>query len=182
MQIHWRNSEKLSEMDREYADHHLGVLQKGHSDLIDLWIDVASGSEHHRKGDAKVTIRCQARRADIVATGTDAEPGPALRSAIQKFEREVRRLRGKRSSHHHRPEVSPPHLGVVERVFRDEDYGFILTDSGEQVYFHRNALSGGLAYESLEEGQRVALNYHGGDDGPQASVVTLPPVEALGSP
>jgi ribosome-associated translation inhibitor RaiA/cold shock CspA family protein len=182
MQIHWRHAGKLSPAERDHAARHLGELEKGHSDLTDLWVDVASGSEHHRKGNEKVTIRCQARRAEIVATGTHVEAGLALREAIEKFEREVWRLRDKRSEHRRRSEAAPPHLGVVDRIFRDRDYGFILTDGGEQVYFHRNAVGGGLRYDAMEEGQRVALNYEGGAEGLQASVVTRPPADALGSP
>jgi cold shock CspA family protein len=183
MQIHWRHPKKLSEIDREYALRRLQELEEGRGDLTDLWIDIASGSGHHRKGDEKVTIRCQARQATIVASGHDAEPGLALRVAIEKFEREVRHLRERRSHHRVRAKSgSPPHLGIVDRVVPEENYGFLLTDSGEQVYFHRNALTGGLRLEDLEEGQRVALNYHGGSDGLQANVVTPPSPDSAGGP
>jgi len=182
MEIHWRHPQKISEMEREFANRHLEELSKGHSDLTDLWVDIANGSGHHRKGDERVTIRCQARRASIVAIGTDAEPGLALRSALAKFEREVWRLRGKRSEHRPKPENLPPHLGIVDRVVRSEGYGFLLTDGGEQVYFHRNALHSGLEFDALEEGQRVALNYHQGNEGPQASVVAPPPLVTVAGP
>jgi len=183
MQIHWRHPNEVSETDREYALSRLQELENGNADLTDLWIDVASHGGHHRKGDEKVTIRCQARRATIVATGHDAEPGLALRAAVEKFEREVWHLRERRSDHHPKAASgSPPHLGIVDRTIPEEDYGFLLTDSGEQVYFHRNALHGGLQLEDLEEGQRVALNFEGGNDGLQASVVTPPAPDSAGGP
>ena len=182
MQIHWRHPGSLSDAEREFAERHLSGLAEGHGDLTDLWIDVSSESQHHKKGDKKVTIRCQARRASIVAVGADAEPGLALRAAIEKFEREVWQLRDRRTDHRPRPASAPPHLGVVDRVVRDEDYGFLLTDAGEQVYFHRNSLHDGLDFERLEEGQRVALNYYAGDNGPQASVVVPPPLETPQGP
>lgn len=182
MEIHWRHPEKITEAEREFAMRHLEDLAAGHADLTDLWVDIANGSQHHRKGDEKVTIRCQARRASIVAIGTGDEAGLALREALEKFEREVWQLREKRAEHRPKPETSPPHLGIVDRVVRDEDYGFLITDGGEQVYFHRNALHEGLDFEDLEEGQRVALNYHPGNDGPQASVVTPPPPGAPAGP
>jgi len=182
MEIHWRHPQKISDADREFAMRHLRGLQEGHADLTDLWIDIAGGSEHHRKGDEKVTIRCQARRASIIATGSDAEASLALRTALEKFEREVWRLRERRAEHRPKPEPSPPHLGIIDRIFREEDYGFLLTDSGEQIYFHRNALGEGLRFDALEEGQRVALNYHAGDDGPQASIVTSPPLDSIAGP
>lgn len=182
MQIHWRHPKAVSEAEREFALRHLEQLAEGHHDLTDLWIDVSAGSAHHRKGDERVSIRCQARRASIVAVGTGAEPGLALRAAIEKFEREIWRLRHRRADHRPRPKPGPPALGIVDRIIRDKDYGFLLTDGGEQVYFHRNALDGGLEFGALEEGQRVALDFYGGEDGPQASVVTLPPPDARTGP
>ena len=67
-------------------------------------------------------------------------------------------------------------MGLIDRVFLDDGYGFVLTDAGEQVYFHRNAVSGSLTFEALSEGQRVGLNVEPGRDGPQATVITdVPP-------
>lgn len=183
MQVHWRHPHELKEVDRDFAMGRLGHLEAGHRDLTDLWIDVARSSGHHRKGDSTVTIRCQARRATIVASGHDAEPGLALRAAVEKFEREVLRLRDRRSVRRVKTiSSSPPVLGIIDRIMREEEYGFILTDAGEQIYFHRNALNDALPFEDLREGQRVALNFHAGNDGPQASIVTTPPPDAALGP
>jgi cold shock CspA family protein len=46
------------------------------------------------------------------------------------------------------------------------------------VYFHRNALHGGLELERLEEGQRVGLDLEGGDKGLQATYVRPAPPDA----
>jgi CspA family cold shock protein len=72
----------------------------------------------------------------------------------------------------------PPELGIIDEVFADQGYGFILTDGGESVYFHGNALHGGLELEGLEEGQRVAFNIEGGEKGLQATVVRPAPPDA----
>lgn len=74
--------------------------------------------------------------------------------------------------------ASPPDLGVIDAVFVDKGYGFILTDGGERVYFHRNAVHGGLDFEQLTEGQRIGLNLEGGLEGPQATVVVPAPPDA----
>ncbi|HPG25551.1 MAG TPA: cold shock domain-containing protein [Myxococcota bacterium] len=175
MQIHWRNPGDLSELERDFAMRHLEGLAAGHNDLTDVWIDVMPSSDHHRKGNERVKIRCQARRATLIATGQDVETGLALRSAVEKLEREVWRLRDRRTNRRPRElGAAPPHLGIVDRVMRDEGYGFVLTDAGVQVYFHRNALADDLDFDRLEEGQRVALNYHPGEDGPMANVVRSP--------
>jgi cold shock CspA family protein len=72
----------------------------------------------------------------------------------------------------------PPHLGIVDRIFPEDGYGFVLTDAGEQVYFHRNAVQGALDFEGLVEGDRVSLNLEAGDEGPQATVVLPAPPDA----
>ena len=72
----------------------------------------------------------------------------------------------------------PALLGLVDRLNREEGYGFALTDDGTSVYFHRNAVGGGLDWESLETGQRIALSIEAGTAGPQATVVTAPDPDA----
>jgi cold shock CspA family protein len=66
----------------------------------------------------------------------------------------------------------------VDRVFREDGYGFVLTEAGEQVYFHRNAVREPLAFERLREGDPVSLNLEAGDEGPQATVLLPAPPEA----
>lgn len=181
MEIHWRNPGELSEAEQTLATERIESLAQGHTDLIDVWVDVEPSSSHHRKGAERVTIRAQVRGANLVAHAKEDTLRPALRAALDRFERELQKRRDKRSD----PRAiatpsSPPHLGIVDRVFLDRDYGFLLSDAGEQIYFHRNALDEALAFEGLEEGQRVAFNYHPGDEGPQANVVTMPPPDAFG--
>ena len=45
---------------------------------------------------------------------------------------------------------------VLDRVFPDRDYGFVITEGGEQVYFHRNAVLGG-AFDALAPGSEVTF-------------------------
>lgn len=177
MQIHWRNLEGIDEADRLKAEERLRALSEGHDDLIDVRIS-ARESGHHRRGEREVRITCQARRKDIVAARTRVELGLALNEALDAFEREVHDLRRRRRDERTQRPASPPLLGIVDRVFRDEGYGFLLTDGGEQVYFHRNAVKGGLDFERLEEGDRVALNVEAGREGPQATAVVMPPPDA----
>lgn len=178
MQIHWRHPEVVSEAERSAVTERLEALAEGHQDLIDVWVDLHQNT-HHRHGGDEVTIRCQARGADLVARRKAEEAGLALREALHAFEREVHRLREKRQDRRVEPAGgAPPHLGVVDRVFPERDYGFILTDAGDQVYFHRNALHAELSFEGLQEGQRVALNFAPGEKGLQANVVQPPPPDA----
>jgi ribosomal subunit interface protein len=176
MQIHWTYVDEIDDAQREAAEARLEKLGAGHDDLIDIRI-TGSKTQHHQHGQRGIRITCQARGREIVATRERAELSLALDECLDVFEREVKRLREKRRDRRTERPPLPPELGVVDRVFRDDGYGFVLTDSGDQVYFHRNALSG-LAFEGLAEGTRVGLNIEAGDKGPQATVVTPAPPDA----
>jgi len=176
VEVHWTHMGEVDARLREAVEQRLQALAEGHSDLIDLRV-TGSQSQHHRHGAREVRIRCQARGRELVVTRERDELGLALNEAVDAFEREVHRLRAQqRDRRSERPSL-PPHLGVVDRIFREQGYGFVLTDSGEQVYFHRNALSG-LEFEKLEEGRRVGLNIEAGERGPQATVVHAAPPDA----
>ncbi len=177
MEIHWKGATGLSDAERDAIESRLESLAGGHSDLIDIRIAL-DDSAHHRRGGKGARIVCQARGREIVV-GREAEDVLlALDQAMDVFEREVRRLRDLRQIHRELRPSSPPHLGIVDRVMLEDGYGFVLTDEGEQVYFHRNAVHGGLEFEQLEEGQRVALNYEAGNEGLQATTLVRPPPDA----
>jgi ribosomal subunit interface protein len=177
VEIHWYKCEKLEDAEKSVAEERLQGLAEHHTDLIDVKI-AARPTRHHRHGGKEVRISAEVRGVGIVAVRTRDDLGQALNETLDAFERELRRLRERRRDIRSVRLPEPPYLGIVDRVFRDEGYGFILTDGGEQVYFHRNALKRGLSFEALEEGKRVALNLEPGDEGPQANAVYPPPPDA----
>jgi cold shock CspA family protein len=170
MEIHWRHPELFRDTERELAEKRLRELARDRGDLIDVRI-AGHASNHHRHGGQEVRIACQARGTELVAARTREDAGLALNEVLDAFEREVWRMRHRRTQQRNERPGGPPESGVIDRVFADDGYGFILTDAGDSVYFHRNAVAGGLAFERLEEGQRVALNLESGDEGLQATVV-----------
>jgi len=177
MEIHWSHVEEISEDERQAFEARLTALAQGHTDLIDLRI-TGRASGHHRHGGREVRLACQVRGKEIVAVRSANELGLALNQAIDAFEREVRKLREIRSTHRDERRQSPTDLGIVDRVLRAAGYGFIVTDGGENVYFHRNAVHGGLDFERLAEGDRVALSVEAGEKGLQATAVLPPPLGA----
>jgi cold shock CspA family protein/ribosome-associated translation inhibitor RaiA len=174
VEIHWVGLTELEEAERAAVEARLEQLAEGHSDLIDLRI-AGHTTRHHHHGGQEVRITCQARGREIVATRTRPDLGLALNEVVDAFEREVHRLREKNRERSRVGVPAPPHLGIVDRIFREDGYGFILTDEGDQVYFHRNAVKEGLDFERLEEADRVALNVEPGREGPQATTVVAPP-------
>jgi ribosomal subunit interface protein len=179
MELHWYQPKIFREEDRALAEERIAELARDRTDLIDVRISARS-SAHHRHGGQEVRITCQARGREIVASRTRPDAGLALNEALDAFEREVRRMRDRRTQQRAERPAAPPVLGVVDEVLAGEGYGFILTDAGERVYFHRNSVHGGLEFERLTEGQRVGLNVEGGEEGPQATVVVPPPPDAPG--
>ena len=177
MEIHWVHAGDLSEDERGAAEERIRALGEGQTDLIDVRI-TARGTGHHKHGDKEVRIVCEARGREIVAARSREDLGLSLNEALDAFEREVRRMRERRSERRSERPAEPPHLGIVDRIFPDEGYGFVLTDSGEQVYFHRNAVQGALDFDRLSEGDRVGLNLEAGDEGPQATVLLEAPPDA----
>ncbi len=177
MEFHWVNPKLLGEQDRRSAEARIAELARDHTDLIDVRI-VVRETGHHRHGAQEVRITCDARGREIVAARTRPDAGLALNEALDAFEREVRRMRERRTQSRQERPAGPPELGVIDTVLREDGYGFILTDAGDRVYFHRNAVSGGLAFDGLDEGQRVGLDIEGGVEGPQATVVLPAPPDA----
>src|SRR5580692_7747052 len=62
--------------------------------------------------------------------------------------------------------------GRVKNLLAREDYGFIETADGRQIYFHRNAVLD-AAFDRLKVGSEVAFAEEEGVKGPQASTVRV---------
>jgi CspA family cold shock protein len=54
--------------------------------------------------------------------------------------------------------------GVIRRLIRDRGFGFIKTERGEDLFFHRSQLQG-IDYNSLREGQQVEFEVAKRPDG-----------------
>jgi len=106
----------------------------------------------------------------------------AFDAARRVLEDHARHSRGEAKLH------AVPDHGRVARLLPDRDCGFIATPGGEEIYFHRNSVTGD-AFDKLEIGSEVRfVTQHGESaEGPQASTVVplgkhhLPPTEAVRS-
>ena len=57
--------------------------------------------------------------------------------------------------------------GKFRRLIRDRGFGFITTEDGKDVFFHRSALAGG-DFDSLVEGTDVEFDLESGPKGHRA--------------
>ena len=76
-----------------------------------------------------------------------------------------------------RREVKRPHpdipIAFVVRLFPDDGYGFIkASDTDEEVYFHRNAVTNGQ-FDRIAIGTQVRYVATMGNEGPQATTVHI---------
>ena len=61
--------------------------------------------------------------------------------------------------------------GTIKRL-TDKGFGFIDTETGEDLFFHSSNLEG-VTFEQLHEGQRVSYTEGRGEKGPRAENVKL---------
>jgi cold shock CspA family protein/ribosome-associated translation inhibitor RaiA len=170
MDIHWDELGEIREAEREKIEARLRRLVEEHDDVLSIRI-AGQASQHHRHGGREVHITAMAKGQRIAASRAAPDLGKALHDAVQVFAHELRRSRERRSARPAERAGGPALLGLVDRVDVAGGYGFAVTDDGTSVYFHRNAVSGGLDFNTLEVGQRIALNVEAGTDGPQATVI-----------
>jgi len=66
-----------------------------------------------------------------------------------------------------------PNQGGIAKLVPEQDYGFIETADGDEVYFYRNSVVG-AKFAVLAVGDHVRYVYHSGEGakGPQASSIT----------
>ena len=157
---------RVDKLDRLY-EHLVGCrvsveqLHRRHQtgNLFDVHIDM------HVPGDELVVSHEPHHARDKFA---DPDVGIAVRNAFKAAERQLldfkRKQRGEVKLH------DAPFAGQVSQLYPQEDYGFILTHEGTQLYFHRNSLMQ-RDFDGLKVGDRVHFVETAGDTGPIASKV-----------
>jgi len=174
-QIESRNVDMTARWRKE-IEARVGELHTGNSELTHVRVTLTR--HQHRKAEdvAEALIVATLPGRTLTARKTEETFEEAIREVFAAIAVEFEKYLDKRGSHEVRA-GSVPLRGVVTRLFPDEGYGFILLDSGEDVYFHRHAVHG-LAFEEVEDGMPVSLNMEMGEKGLQATTVNpLPPVE-----
>ena len=86
-------------------------------------------------------------------------------SARRELEKAVDRQRGKVKT-----PAQQQNQAIVEKIFREQQYGFLGTLDGQQVYFHKNSVLH-KHWENLKVGTIVRYTLEVGEKGIQASTV-----------
>jgi cold shock CspA family protein len=176
LQISFRNMEPSASLESMIRDK-ASRLDTFASHIMSCRVVVDPPGKHHQHGNQyEVHVDITLPGEEIIATREPSEHvayrdvsvaiRDAFDSAARQLEDYVRRTRGDVKSH-----VRAPHA-KVSKLIPDQEYGFLTTAEGREIYFHRNSVLND-AFDKLEVGTEVAFDEEEGDRGPQASTVKL---------
>lgn len=176
LQISFRGMERSEAIETRIRER-AAELDQYYDRITSCRVVVESPHRRHHQGKLyHVRIDLTVPGAELVVTREPAEHHAhedvyvAIRDAFDAAQRRLadhrRRQRGDVKLH----EGAPP--ARVARLFPQEDYGFIVTSDGRDIYFHRNSVLND-AFDRLEVGSEVQFAEEEGDKGPQASTVRL---------
>ncbi len=148
--------EELSKLDCHYP----GLMHHFRLTLI--------GTAHHKLGAFEIHITCTVPEKTIVTQRGGALILPLIVEAFDVLDLELREYNRLRQE----VMVSEPTSirGYITRIFPEENYGFILSADGLDVYFHKNAVKN-EKFEHLKTGDCVEFGKEFGEKGPQATWV-----------
>ncbi len=168
--IEGQNVEILAEW-RAKIEEELARLQKHYNDPILHARVVIIGTAHHHLGTFEVHL-VMAVAGDTITVIRQGELAlPLLVEAFDVLDRQLlehARIQQQNVKRHE--EVAIP--GRIVRLFPEQDYGFIETNEGLEVYFHAHAVKN-ARFEQLQPGVAVKFAQEAGDKGPQAIWVQL---------
>lgn len=176
LRIAFRNLESSPAIEEQIRNH-VAELERFFDRITACSVVVEVHHRHHRQG------RLYHVRIELIVPGRDIvvrrEPPEhqahedlpvAIHNAFDAARRQlqdyVRVMRADIKTH------EAPTTGRIARLVAESDYGFLVTDQGDEVYLHRNAVLG-RGFDKLRVGDRVRYVVHEeeGEHGPQASTV-----------
>ena len=161
-----------SEAVEGYIRERAAKLDAFYDRIMGCRVVVEAPVRHHRKGGPfKVRIDLTVPGDELVVNRqSDEDLYVAIREAFDAMRRRLedyaRRQRGSVKAHE-----APPHARV-SKLFPEEGYGFLEPPDGSEIYFHRNSVLG-AGFDRLEVGTEVRFVEELGEQGPQASTVTV---------
>ncbi|WP_043526453.1 HPF/RaiA family ribosome-associated protein [Litchfieldella xinjiangensis] len=173
-----------SEWLDDYVKSRVAKLEQFSPDMVSCRVTIEQAQHQHRTGNphrALVEVSLPAKR-ELVAEKTErvtdpqVQLRPILRHAFEAMEKQLKKENGKRSN---KTQAQPrngddplPPIATVVRIFEGDGYGFIKSLSGEEFYFHKNAVLHD-DFERLTVGTRVRFEPEEGEEGLQASTVQI---------
>jgi len=163
--IDGRNLEILPEW-REKIEEELARLQKHYHDpILHARVEII-GTAHHRLGAFEVHLVVSIPGGTITLVRQGEMVVPLVVEAFDALDRRLAEHSQVVQQQVKTHEEVAQH-GRVVRLFLADDYGFIESDEGLEVYFHAHAVKKGK-FNHLRPGTAVKFTQETGDQGPQA--------------
>ena len=170
IQIEGRNVDILPEW-RDKIEEELAKMQKHTYEQIQHARVTLVGTGHHRLGNFEMTVVATVPGRTITVSRQGEFVLPMIVDAFKALDRQLKdysEVRQQKVKVHE--EFSQ--TGFIAKLFPDEDYGFIETRDGGEVYFHANAVQKG-GFEQLAERMKVEFAQEMGEKGLQAAWVRV---------
>ncbi len=157
-------------------------LEKMYQRLTGCRVAVEKRHKQHRTGNIyEVHIEMMVPGAKLVVSKEPHRPkeryaNPDVYASLRDaFSAAEAQLKGFKEQQRGDIKPHPPLFqGQVAQIFRERDYGFITTNEGKQLYFHRNSVMD-KDFDKLKEGEAVHFIETEGDTGPTAAKVWIGP-------
>ena len=176
LQITWHKIEKSAAIEADIRAK-AQKLDAFCDNIISCRVVVDSPHRHHHKGNLyRLRLSLKVPDKEIIVTRDPADNHAhediyvsirdafdALRRQLQEY---VRVRRGHVKPH------EPSHTATVGRLIPDEDYGFLTTPEGDEVYFSRDLVVD-AEFDSLSPGIAVHYVTQQGGEGVRAKRVSL---------
>jgi cold shock CspA family protein len=176
LQITFRRGERSDTAETRIRER-AAKLDRLYEDVISARVVVDVPQMRHRKGriyQVQVAVAVPGRELVVNREPLLNHAHEDLTVAIDDaFEAMERRL--KEHSREIQGEIKRdvrPERGTVNLLFPEQGYGFIVTQDGRDIYFHRNSVLDG-AFDRLRPGAEVRFSEEEGEKGPQASTVEM---------
>jgi cold shock CspA family protein/ribosome-associated translation inhibitor RaiA len=196
LQITYRNMKSSTEVEK-WIRAEAAKLDTLYSRVMGCRVAVEVPHRHHRKGSPyhiridltmpggeivvkrEPNLNARARHLGEPESKKQAEvkvPHKQLRQAINDaFRAAGRRLQD--YARRQRGDIKSPTLlpeARVSKILPQEGFGFLTSDDGREIYFHKNSVLG-RAFPRLQVGTTVRFVEEAGEEGPQASTVRVVP-------
>ncbi len=174
VQVSFRDMDRSAAVERAVRRRAAG-LDRYYPGITGCRVMVEAPHRRHRRGRLyRVRVEVTVPGREVVSRRHPARHGAhedvyvAVRDAFDAARRQLMdRIR------HRRGQVKAHEGTAYGRVARlsHEGYGFLTTEDGREIYFHKNSVLDG--FDRLKEGARVRFAEEMGEEGPQASTVVL---------
>lgn len=176
IQITFRNVDESESIKRLIIDE-AESLDHYFARIMGCRVLVEKPHHHHKKGSLfHVVIDLTLPGKELVVRrgpeehAAHTDPHLTVRDAFREMRRQIQDYVRKRRGEI-KEAVRPAHA-KVSRLPSYEDYGFLETSEGREIYFHKNSLLN-EDFQKLRIGDEVRFHEEFGEKGPQASSVQL---------